>query len=498
MTQVEYAVTNAVMAESDRACIAAGTPSKTLMMRAAEAIADRCGTAGKIYVFCGKGNNGGDGYAAALILARKGADVTAFALSDKTSDDAAYYRDALRNEFPSAVRPIGECDYDFDIAVDCIFGTGFSGEPRGLYADVIDRLNAARGKVIAADIASGLDGTSGIAVKAVRADATVAVQSAKTGHFLGDGKDFSGALCVADIGIPIIGERVKVWNAADVAALFPPRKNNTNKGSYGKCALVGGCRKFVGAAKLAAMGATALRSGAGLCVLCVPDCIADAVAADITECTLAPLPDSEGALAYDSAALDAAVKGCNTIAVGMGMGGNTEVNRKILADVFARDAKVIVDADGLNALAADASLLDGAAADILLTPHPGEFGRLTGLGAKEVLADPMGTAKRFAAEHGCKVLLKGASTYVTDGTSGALVVNGSAAQSKGGSGDTLTGAIAGIAAQGAELTDAACAATYLCAEAAKLAAERWGEQGVLASDVARAIVRAKDEAKRQR
>lgn len=483
----EFAVTAAVMAASDRACIEGGTPSPELMSRAAEGIAKHVPRGGRIYVFCGKGNNGGDGYACARILLGRGEDATVFALSDDISPDSAHYRKLLESEYPGSVRPIGECDYRFDTALDCLFGTGFKGEPKGVYAEVIDRLNAARGFVVAADIASGLDGTNGIAVKAVKANVTVAVQTFKTGHFLNDGKDFSGKVVAEDIGIPIVGEKYGIWRAEDVIALFPKRKNNTNKGSYGKCAIVGGCEMYVGAVKLAAMGEAALRSGAGLCSLCVPRSILAAISTDVVECTLSPMPDLGGALAFDEAALDDALTGVKAVAVGMGMGANGGENLKILKHIFAKNVKTVVDADGLNALARDVTVLGAAAADVLITPHPGEFARLTGRSIGEVLASPIALAEEFAMAHRCTVMLKGASTFVTDGKSGALVVNGSPAQSKGGSGDTLSGAILGIAAQGSSLFDSACAATWLCAEAAKRAAADHGETGVLASDVAKQL-----------
>ena len=475
----DFAVTAAVMAASDRACIEGGTPSPELMSRAAEGIAKHVPRGGRIYVFCGKGNNGGDGFACARILLGRGEDATVFALSGDISPDSAHYRKLLESEYPGSVRPIGECDYRFDTALDCLFGTGFKGEPKGVYAEVIDRLNAASGFVVAADIASGLDGTSGIAVKAVKANVTVAVQTFKTGHFLNDGKDFSGKVVAEDIGIPIVGEKYGIWREEDVKALFPKRKNNTNKGSYGKCAIVGGCEKYVGAVKLAAMGEAALRSGAGLCLLCVPRSILAAISPDVVECTLSPMPDLGGALAFDEAALDDALTGVKAVAVGMGMGANRDENLK--------PVKVVVDADGLNALTRDVTVLGAAAADVLITPHPGEFARLTGRSIGEVLASPIALAEEFARTHRCTVTLKGASTFVTDGKRGALVVNGSPAQSKGGSGDTLSGAILGIAAQGNSLFDSACAATWLCAEAAKRAAADFGETGVLASDVAKQL-----------
>ena len=482
-----YVVSNKVMAESDKACIAGGVPSVELMARAAKGVFDNIDKIGRTYIICGKGNNGGDGFALACLMADAGCDVSLFYISEKISADAQYYREQLKERGFSKICPVSECDYECDQIVDCIFGTGFYGEPAKEYADVIEKINNSCAEVVAVDIPSGLDGTGGRAFNAVKADKTVAIQAVKSGLLLGDGKDFCGEIVTVDIGIPIKGETCDVIDESFVAPLFGRRKQNCNKGSFGKSLIIGGSAEFPGAPKLAEAGRAALRAGAGLNTLCVPYSIAAAYAANVIESTLFPMADSDGKLVFDKGSLDSAMKGVTAVAVGPGMGGNREENKKIckyIAENF--DCDCILDADALNAFGQTITELKEKRAKLLLTPHPKEASRLTGKSVDEILADPITAAAELAKSCDAVVLLKGATTVVSDGKKSALVANGTPALAKGGSGDVLTGTVCGLATRGISLFDSACAAAYLCAEAAKVAEKEFGDFGVLASDVCKA------------
>ena len=489
---MEYAVSCKVMAESDRACIAGGVPSVELMARAAKGIFDNIDKSGKIYVVCGKGNNGGDGFALACLL-KDVCDISVFCISDRVSDDAEFYKKKLTDSGFRGIYPISECDYDCDLIVDCIFGTGFSGAPKREYVEVIERINSSGAKVVSADIPSGLDGTGGRAVVAVKADKTVAIQAIKSGLLLGDGKDCCGEIVVADIGIEIIGEKYAVIDDGFIKPLFAPRKNNCNKGSFGKSLIIGGSAEFPGAPKLAEAGRAALRAGAGLNTLCVPYSIAGAYAECVVESTLFPMADKDGRLAFDKGSLDRAMKGVTSVAIGPGMGGDKEENKKI-CDYIANnfDCDCIFDADALNAYGERITELKSKKARVLLTPHPKEASRLTGRSVEEILSDPIAATRKLAKDTACVVLLKGATTVVTDGDRVALVANGTPALAKGGSGDVLTGTICGMAARGVPLFESACAGAYLCAAAAKAAEKEYGDFGVLASDVCKAAKRIAD------
>lgn len=484
---MQYVVSNKVMSESDKACIAGGVPSVELMARAAKGVFDNIDKSGKTYIVCGKGNNGGDGFALACLMNEAGYDVWVYYISSDISEDARYYRDKLRQAGFDHIYPVSECDYDCDTIADCIFGTGFSGTPKEEYAVVIDRINGSRAKVVSVDIPSGLDGTGGVAKIAVRADKTVAIQAVKSGLLLGDGKDCCGEIVVVDIGIPIIGEKYDVIDDAFVRPLFEKRKNNCNKGSFGKSLITGGSAEFPGAPKLAEAGRAALRAGAGLNTLCVPYSLVSAYAESVVESTLFPMADRDGKLAFDRGSIDRVMKGVTAVAIGPGMGGDREENAKICEYIVKNfDCDCILDADALNAFGTDIVRLKDKKARLLLTPHPKEASRLTGKSVEEILSDSVRAAKELAEDVDCVVLLKGATTVVSDAKKTALVANGTPALAKGGSGDVLTGTVCGFAARGISLFDAACAGAYLCAEAAKKAEKEFGDWGVLASDVCKA------------
>lgn len=479
-----YVVSNKTMADSDKACIAGGVPSVELMARAAKGVYDNIEKSGKTYIICGKGNNGGDGFALACLMTDGGFDVSLFYISESISDDALFYKNKLTERGFKKIFPVNECDFDCDLIVDCIFGTGFSGVPKQEYADVIEKINSSRAKVVSVDIPSGLDGTGGRANVAVKADKTVAVQAVKSGLMLGDGKDFSGEIVTVDIGIPIIGEKYIVADDSFIPALFKERKKNCNKGSFGKSLIIGGSLEFPGAPKLAEAGRAALRAGAGLNTLCVPYSLSAAYAENVVESTLFPMADKDGRLVFDKGSIDRAMKGVTAVAIGPGMGGDAEENSKICSYIAQNfDCSCILDADALNAFKENIISLKEKKCSLLLTPHPKEMSRLTGKSVDEILSDPINAAKELAKACDCIVLLKGATTVVSDGERTVLVSNGTPAQAKGGSGDVLTGTICGFAARGISLFDSALAGAYLCAEAAKNAEKEYGDWGVLASDV---------------
>lgn len=484
---MRYVVSNKVMAESDKACIAGGVPSVTLMLRAAKGVYDNIDKCGKTYIICGKGNNGGDGFALACLMSDAKCDVTVFYISDNISEDARYYKDELSKRGFDKIYHVDKCDYDCDQIVDCIFGTGFSGVPKDEYAKVIQNINSSRAKVVAVDIPSGLDGTGGRATVAVKADKTVSIQTVKSGLLLGDGKDHCGEVVCVDIGIPIIGEKYVVIDDDFIKPLFEKRKNNCNKGSFGKSLIIGGSAEFPGAPKLAEAGRAALRAGAGLNTLCVPYSLSSAYAESVVESTLFPMADRDGRLIFDKGGIDRAMTGVTAVAIGPGMGNSKEENAKICEYIVKNfDCECILDADALNAFGIEITRLKDKKARLLLTPHPKEASRLTGRSVDEILSDPVKSAKDLAKSCDCIVLLKGATTVISDGEKTAFVANGTSALAKGGSGDVLTGTVCGFAARGVSLFDAACAGAYLCAEAAKVAEKEYGDWGVLASDVCKA------------
>lgn len=479
---MKYAVSNDTMRKSDNHTIGKGVKAEALMQRAGEGIYALL-PKDKAYsyaVVCGRGNNGGDGYVIADALYKGGYNVLVYTSKEFLTPVSEYFYNKLDESIIYDIYSLHSLN-NVDVAVDCLFGTGFHGELSGVFMAAAQALNSAK-YVVACDIPSGLNGDNGRACEdCVKADMTVAIGSIKSGHLLNDGKDFTGEIQVLDIGIEIVGERYIIADESLLKRYFIKRKNNTHKGSYGSVGIVGCSTRFAGAGKLAAaaslnvIGESVLRSGAGLCKLCVPDNMLDAMWGCVNNVTL--IAQSE----IDS--LDADV-----IAFGMGAGNNEET-AKLLKRVLAYNIPLVLDADGLNVLADNLQALKARSNITLITPHVKEMSRLSGLNVDCILNNPIGTAKEFAKEYGCIVVLKGDTTIISDGNSVILSASGSAGQAKGGSGDVLSGVIAAILAgnirqKRLETIEAVAAAVYLCGLAGERAAEQYGEYGMTALDTA--------------
>ncbi len=488
---MEKIVSSRVMRESDEYTCANVTSSSELMYRAGKGIYGSVENWGKTAVVCGAGNNAGDGFVVAKLLSEHGGDATIFLLSEKFSESGRYYFDMCRELGVKTEKCTQETDFSaFDTVLDCIFGTGFHGEVRGLAAEIIDKINESGAFVVSADINSGLSADSGISAKCVRSDLTVSVGSYKYGHFLGMAKDVMRAKKNIDIGIEIRGEYALLTEKADFLPHIKPRANYSNKGTYGYVGIMGGCREYSGAVKLAAMGASALRAGCGVAKIIVPESIATAVAPYILESTLCPLEDEAGHIIFDKTAVDSALMGLSALSVGMGW-GKSEENEKILEYILAeKSLPLIIDADGLNTLAnMDKMLLKRTKCRVVLTPHPKEFERISGVPVAEVLANPAERAKAFAREYGAILLLKGASTVVTDGEVTYICDRGSAGMATAGSGDVLSGVLTGLLGYVEYSPLTVAMGAYLAGAAGELAAAEYTETSMTAGDTARMLPR---------
>lgn len=501
------AVPNATMRTADFRCISAGTPATELMYRAGCAIFSACDyTGGRTGILCGTGNNGGDGYVLALLLRERDLPCTLIPAEEKWSPDGLYYF----NKCMEAGIPVQVWGDDTDLSgyallVDCLFGTGFHGTPVSPYADIIRRINGSGVPVVSVDIPSGLSGDSGQASRdpdettlAVRADVTVSIGTRKAGHFLADGKDHCGQLVNCDIGIPVTpdcGPVFQVPEMGDFGEILPRRQANSHKGTYGYVAVMGGCRNYSGAVKLANLSAASLRCGCGVVKLLCAGSILDSVTPYLLESTAVPLPDTAGAMEFDVSSLEKALAGTCALAVGMGWGDGAH-NGEILTWILQNyRGTLILDADGLNCLGrmdenTRKSLLQNAPADIVLTPHPKEFERISGIPMGQCAADPVKHAMAFAAEHGVVLLLKGTSTIVTDGTECYIVPRGCAGMATAGSGDVLSGVLAGLAGYNRGSAKMVACGAYLAGLAGELAEEEVGAVGMIASDTVRHLAKA--------
>jgi len=483
----------------DRECLRRGVSVESLMEAAGTAVArSAIAVAGGAYgrravVVCGKGNNGGDGLVAARHLERAGMGVCVLLVESPAAYAGAslanfvrYERGGGRWRFASPVTLARELARS-DVAIDAIFGTGFRGKPEGILAVAIEALAAGGAPLVAVDVPSGVEGESGLVRgAAARAVRTVTFGALKPGVVFPPGAELAGRVEVADIGIPqdLLHSDLSLVEAGDVAAWLPRRAPDAHKRSTGVVLVVAGSRDMTGAAVLASTAA--YRAGAGLVTLAAPSSAIAVARERLVEATFLPLSETSEGTVDSSAwpALEVRLRTVDAVAVGPGLGrqpATTELVRRLVAE---SPVPVILDADGLNAFAGDAGLLADRASPTILTPHAGEFARLTGLSTAEIAADRLGQVRKAAAAWRCTVLLKGPRTLVVD-QSGTARVNptGGPALATGGTGDVLTGTIAALAARGLAPFDAAAAGAYLQGAAGDLAAE-WAREGTVASDVA--------------
>lgn len=460
-----------------------GVPSLTLMEQAGEAIADRAERAlglrgGKrVLAVCGGGNNGGDGFVAARLLAERGYTAEAYVLPGKNSPDCAAVRAKFKGKVHAALP-----QEKYDVVIDALFGTGFHGEPQGEAAAAIGWIEQSGAFVISADIPSGLDGDTGEAGLCVRACETVTIGEYKAGLLLGDGPDVCGEIVRADIGISLPADGYAVrFSAAELSHTFPPKRKNSHKGSYGRATILGGCLEMAGAALLSSRAA--LAAGAGYTRLACPRSLFPHCIGKYPELLLCPQPDALGRLAFDAEALARVCELSDCIAVGMGAGVSEELYKIVccLSEHFR--GPLVIDADALNALARYGTAPLRGRANVVLTPHLKEFSRLAGCSVEEVRAGGMQIARQFAADLGVTLLLKSNTSIVTDGKRTALNTEGCPALARGGSGDVLAGILCAILARGVAPFEGAAAAAHLLGRAGVLAAEKSNEYSPLASDV---------------
>ena len=508
-------VTAAEMRELDRAAIEGrNIPSLRLMENAGLSVAREMERSfgslrGKtVTVVAGKGQNGGDGFVVARLLRKKHCTARVALLtspSSLTGDAATNLKKFQKaggrchavdnaSALDSVLAPLLHAS---DLLVDAIFGTGLNAPVKGIPASAISMMNACGRPIVAIDLPSGLDGDSGAVLgTAVAAALTVTLARPKRGLYLGAGPNHTGLIRVADIGIPtdlIAAAKIPVTllHAADIRPLLPHRPRTAHKGTFGHAGIIAGSVGKTGAAAMAAMAA--LRVGTGLVTVAAPRSLSDVLEAKLLEAMVFPLPETE-ARTLSRQALEpiltfAADK--TALAIGPGIGTHPETQALVRSLLGETKQPMVLDADGLNAVAGHADRLGRASGPLILTPHPGEMARLLVTTPAEIQRDRLGAASRLARERNVFVVLKGAGTIVA-APDGRLAVNstGNPGMATAGTRDVLTGMIAGLLAQGCAPWEAACAGAFLHGLAGDLAAAEEGETGLIAGDVIRAIPRA--------
>jgi NAD(P)H-hydrate epimerase len=482
-------LSNENMRLSDNKTIENGKSGISLMYDAAIGIYNSTSWYGRVGIVCGNGNNAGDGYALAWILKQNGIDVSVIRLTERFSPDGKYYYDKCKENDVFELMYKEDTGFDYDIIVDCIFGTGFKGSADGVFRDAILKINNSGAYVISADINSGLNGDNGLCDVAVRSDLTVSVGSYKSGHFLGKAKDYIKKKTNVDIGITPIEKPYYLIEENDVKSVFSERLNFSNKGTYGYATLIGGCTEYSGAMKLANMAVSALRSGAGVVRLASAKSLSYAYLPYLLESTFYPLSDTDGSIMFNKEEIDGALKGARAVAIGMGIGQKCQAYEIIKYVLENYQMPVIIDADGLNALSSNVDALKNTKCKIVLTPHVAEFERLSKVSKNDILENPVYYSKKFASEYNVTLLLKGTSTIITDGENVVISDTGCAGMATAGSGDVLSGILLGIFSQNpnsSPLLNTASGA-YINGRAGELAQKRNGAISMLSSDTASCI-----------
>jgi len=483
-----------------------GVPSATLMENAGREVVAAMDAAFpglgsmRVAVICGRGNNGGDGFVVARTLLERRVDVAVYLLARRSDveGDARAMLQALSplNAQIEEITDVLSWERQrasllrSDVIVDALFGTGLTRPLTGLAATIVDDVNRSKRPVVAIDLPSGLSADSGeVAGPAIRAELTVALAAPKLPHALPPGDALIGKLVVADIGVPkrvlaeVEGPHVEMLTSESMRALVAPRRRDSHKGTYGRVLIVAGSRGKTGAAYLAAMAA--LRSGAGLVTVATPASCLPIVASLGAEFMTEALPETAvGTVAAE--ALDRVLQiPADVIAIGPGLGQSASTAELVHGLVARSTVPMVIDADGLNAFAGAADrLAPRENTAVIVTPHPGEMARLTGLSVSVIQSRRLETARDFAAARGIHVVLKGHRTVIATPAGLAFInTTGNPGMATAGTGDVLTGAIAGWLGQLEDAAHAASLAVYLHGRAGDMAAAQEGETALIAGDL---------------
>jgi hydroxyethylthiazole kinase-like uncharacterized protein yjeF len=506
------AITSDEMRTLEDFAVKKGIPARILMeiagMKVANIAVHEIKRIRSACVICGVGGNGGDGFVAARYLRNSGIQTEVFLTSPEiniSSSDSLENLKVLKNlgikpvELSSdeSFKKLKSSIVDCDIVIDAIYGIGIRGEIKDAAARAVDLMNGSKAgikdrrpyAVLSIDVPSGADASTGeVSSKCVEADITVTFEYPKIGLLKYPASKFAGKIITTSIGIPKpdrlepqggpsekqAKEKIKGIEVTDsryVSGVVPRRKVDFNKGNCGKVLIIAGSSGMMGAAVLTATAA--LRTGSGLVTLCVPDKIKDFVNSMSLETVVAGFSE-----------LDEKLKESDCVAVGPGLSKGKTITKMVEGLLRSKKIKVplVIDADGLNAVS-DPSILKKSGKDIIITPHPGEFLRLSGKKIDEIQKDRIGSASRFASKYGVIVVLKGAYTVIAGAGKTFVNPTGNPGMASAGVGDVLTGVIASLVGQGADAFNAAVAGAYVHGMAGNLAVSIKGERGVTASDI---------------
>ncbi len=461
----------------------------------------------EVTIVCGRGNNGGDGFVVARYLMNQKIDVCVYIIGNVSSivGDAKTNLDIIKGlglkpktiKNKSDLRKLKLSLSASDIVVDAVFGTGFSGKIRGIGEDVVKEINESGRKIVSVDTPSGIDSDTGnVSGVAIKADLTVTMGLPKTGQFLYPAKHYTGELYVADIGFPEqVIENVNAGGTLvddEILRRFIPwRAPNLHKGAFGRILIVAGSTGMTGAAAMAAT--SALRAGAGLVYLAIPEHLNSILETKCTETITIPVPQTDnGSIslkAYDIIMEQAS--GVDVMAIGPGLSQRPETQELVKKIVKNANIPLLIDADGINALAGHTTILKKRKRPTIITPHPGEMARLINHSAGEIDKNRIIISQKYASEWGVILVLKGAPTVISD-QEGKFFLNPlvNSGLATAGSGDVLTGLIIGFLAQKTTPLAAAVSGVYIHSLVGEVLKEKMGEHSIIAGDLIDAIPQA--------
>jgi NAD(P)H-hydrate epimerase len=486
------------MARLDAASPAAG---EILMERAGEGLANFIEESFPLYpicFICGSGNNGGDGFVAARHLFNRGREVEVYSVKSRREIKGLPLSQAARLPVKLKELNIKELEFSLNrkkIVVDCILGTGFRPPLTEDIRQILEIINKKSKILISCDIPTGVNGDTGDADEySIDADVTVTFAYPKIGHLLSPGSSFTGSLEVVDIGIGLSPDKyiedIDFTVKQDCTAFFSRRKKESHKKSYGHILVVGGSLGLEGAVSMSASGAQ--RTGAGLVTCAVGNSVAQTVSATtISAMTLWLDENPAGYLQEVNAEkiLDfIEARGIDCVVVGPGM-AQGESQSKLCSILLDRvKCPVILDADGINNVANSTDIIKRREYPLVITPHPGEMARLTGLTNNELNEKRVDVAKEFANKYGCVVLLKGYRSVITDGKKVFINGSGNPGMATGGSGDVLSGIIASLVGEGMDILSSARIGAWVHGRAGDLAAWEKGQRFILPEDILESMV----------
>ena len=490
---MEFVLNSEEMQEADSYTIKNFTSSLELMERAGrecyKLILPYISKNNNILVACGSGGNGGDGLVIARLLLENGYNPTVCMIGSHLKSETKTNLERYKGKVIQAIDNIGVDA--FDVIIDSVLGVGINNALKDNYISFINKLNALKGFKVSIDINSGIDSINGNSLGTFfKSDLTIAINNYKTGHYFNDGIESYNKLEKVDIGISLLKDHMyaKTLNLQDFCRLFPKRSRNSNKGSNGRVAIIGGSKLTPGALNLSLNALAALRGGVGYATVCIPSSLYSIYALKNNENIYQLLSDDDGKVIFDEKEISKLLN-YDAIAIGMGIGTSEEVYKIIKFLLTNYNGNLLIDADGLNSISKfGVGVLINHLCNVILTPHLKEFSRLSGLSLDDIKLNYIDVAKDFAYKYDVYLNLKNDVSVITDGYEVILNINGNAGLAKGGSGDVLSGVTLSLLNKKDDLLHRVACGAFILGRSSDLAIRDINEYSLMARDLSNYLI----------